>query len=181
MFHLLFGEEAVLMAVHIINRVPNSIHNGFSKCCMILNQSLTLIGCSCFVLLPVSSRPKLSARSCMCVFLGYGVQQKRYRYYDPLSNRLCISRYVEFLETIPYYKIPEIVGRLVKSNFVYTNSFPDDDHDANIHPVFDDLRMSHSVLSDFSYDCDFDTSFPTPPPLILKPLSVKSYLKLVPT
>lgn len=71
-----FWGEAVLTAVHIINRVPSSIHNGFTPFQMLYDlkpefDSLRVFGCTCFVLLPASSRTKLSARSCMCVFLGY--------------------------------------------------------------------------------------------------------------
>ncbi|XP_059454959.1 uncharacterized protein LOC132185165 [Corylus avellana] len=43
-------------------------------------------------------RTKLEPRSRLCCFLGYGVEHKGYRCYDPVSRRLRISRHVVFWE-----------------------------------------------------------------------------------
>uniref|UniRef100_A0A2N9IF95 Reverse transcriptase Ty1/copia-type domain-containing protein n=1 Tax=Fagus sylvatica TaxID=28930 RepID=A0A2N9IF95_FAGSY len=61
-------------------------------------SSLRVFGCVCFVSLPSHERNKLEPRSRLCCFLGYGISQKGFRCYDPISRRLRISRHVEFWE-----------------------------------------------------------------------------------
>lgn len=67
---------------------------------------LKVFGSTCFVLLNNNEWTKLSPKSILCVFLGYGIEQKGYRCYDPKSNRLRISRNVTFHEQIPFYTLP---------------------------------------------------------------------------
>ena len=43
-------------------------------------------------------RTKLEPRARLCCFLGYGIQEKGYRCWDPVSKRLRISRHVVFWE-----------------------------------------------------------------------------------
>ena len=103
-----FWGEAVLTAVHAINRIPSSIISGLSPFEKLYAStpdyySLKVFGSSCFVLRPQVERSKLSSRSAMCVFLGYGDGQKGYRCYDPHARKLYVSRNVVFLEHIPFY------------------------------------------------------------------------------
>jgi hypothetical protein len=51
---------------------------------------------TCFVLLPKVERDKLSKRATICVFLGYGIGKKGYRCYDPIAQKLRVSRNVTF-------------------------------------------------------------------------------------
>ncbi|KAL4573324.1 hypothetical protein LXL04_020125 [Taraxacum kok-saghyz] len=69
-------------------------------------QPTIVFGCTCFVLKPHVERKKLSSKSALCVFLGYGIGQKGYRCYDPSTQKLYVSRNVTFLEHIPFYSIP---------------------------------------------------------------------------
>ena len=48
------------------------------------------------VSLPSHERTKLQPRTRLCCFLGYGVSQKGFRCYDPISHRLCVFHYVKF-------------------------------------------------------------------------------------
>lgn len=64
-----------------------------------------VFGCTCFVLLPPNEQNKLSSCSSLCIFLGYSIEQKGYRCYDPIARRLRISRNVIFFENIPFSKI----------------------------------------------------------------------------
>ena len=106
-----FWGEAVLTAVHAINRIPSSITSGLSPfkklyCYAPDYSALRVFGSTCFVLRPHVERSKLSSRSSICVFLGYGDGQKGYRCYDPTNKKMYVSRHVVFLEHIPFYSIP---------------------------------------------------------------------------
>jgi hypothetical protein len=61
-------------------------------------SSLRVFGCACFVLLQPHEHSKLEPRSRLCCFLGYGIEHKGYRCWDPISQRLRISRHVVFWE-----------------------------------------------------------------------------------
>jgi len=56
--------------------------------------------CTCFVLKPHVERTKLLAKSAFCVFLRYGLSQKGYLCFDPVSQKLYVSHHVVFLEHI---------------------------------------------------------------------------------
>jgi hypothetical protein len=61
-------------------------------------SSLRVFGCACFVLLQPHEHSKLEPRSRLCCFLGYGIEHKGYHCWDPISQRLHISRHVVFWE-----------------------------------------------------------------------------------
>lgn len=61
-------------------------------------HTLKVFGCACFVLLQPHERTKLEPRDCLYCFLGYGIEHKGYRCWDPYSKRLRISRHVIFWE-----------------------------------------------------------------------------------
>ena len=108
---LQFWGEAVLTAIYLINRTPSSVLSGTSPyeklfSCKPDLSYLKVFARTCFVLLHDNERTKLSPKSTVCVFLGYGIEQKGYRCYDPKTNRLRVSRNVTFLEHIPFYTLP---------------------------------------------------------------------------
>lgn len=88
-------------------------------------SALRVFGCACFVLLPKRERTKLTARSALCVFLGYGVEQKGYRCYDPVARKLRISRHLSFLECLPYFYIPTSSTMISKEDLVMLDPFSD--------------------------------------------------------
>ena len=107
----MFWGEAVLTAAYVINRIPTAYTDGKSPYEMLFGKlpdysKLKVFGCTCFVLKPHVERNKLSSKSALCVFLGYGIGQKGYRCYDPSTQKLYVSRNVTFLEHIPFYSIP---------------------------------------------------------------------------
>uniref|UniRef100_A0A2N9J4W0 Reverse transcriptase Ty1/copia-type domain-containing protein n=1 Tax=Fagus sylvatica TaxID=28930 RepID=A0A2N9J4W0_FAGSY len=67
---------------------------------------LKVFGCVCFVLLQPHERTKLQPRSQLCCFLGYGLEEKGYRCYDPVAKRLRVSRHVVFWEHKMFYSLP---------------------------------------------------------------------------
>ncbi|GKB09211.1 gag-pol polyprotein [Tanacetum coccineum] len=116
-----FWGEAVLTAMYVINIIPTAHNSGlspFEKLYGTLpDYSLLRVGCTCFVLKP------LSAKSTLCVFLGYDVSQKGYRCYDPVDQKLYTSRHVDFLEHIPYYSVPVSSHNLTRSEVIKIDPF----------------------------------------------------------
>uniref|UniRef100_A0A2N9HE40 Reverse transcriptase Ty1/copia-type domain-containing protein n=1 Tax=Fagus sylvatica TaxID=28930 RepID=A0A2N9HE40_FAGSY len=95
--------EAALTAIYSINRIPSPTTHKKSPFELLYDKlpnysSLRVFGCVCFVSLPSHERNKHEPRSRLCCFLGYGISQKGFRCYDPISHRLRISRHVEFWE-----------------------------------------------------------------------------------
>ena len=74
---------------------------------------LRVFGCVCFVLLHDHERNKLQSRSRLCCFLEYGIGQKGYRCYDPISKRLRVSRHVVFWEHKMFYQLPHVPVSLI--------------------------------------------------------------------
>uniref|UniRef100_A0A2N9GI16 CCHC-type domain-containing protein n=1 Tax=Fagus sylvatica TaxID=28930 RepID=A0A2N9GI16_FAGSY len=98
-----FGGKPALTAVYTINRLPSSaLQNVTPFECLYGTpasySSLRVFGCACFVLLQPHEHSKLEPRSRLCCFLGYGIEHKGYRCWDPISQRLRISRHVVFWE-----------------------------------------------------------------------------------
>uniref|UniRef100_A0A2N9FEM3 CCHC-type domain-containing protein n=1 Tax=Fagus sylvatica TaxID=28930 RepID=A0A2N9FEM3_FAGSY len=98
-----FWGEAALTAVYTINRLPSSALQNVTPFERLYGtpasySSLRVFGCACFVLLQSHEHSKLEPRSRLCCFLGYGIEHKGYRCWDPISQRLRISRHVVFWE-----------------------------------------------------------------------------------
>jgi len=113
-----FWGEATLTAVYTINRLPTPIFANCTPHERLFGSSptyhqLRVFGFACFVLLQPHERTKLEPRSRLCCFLGYGVKQKGYRCYDPVSHRLRISRDVVFWE----HKLFHEVGKFCMPSF----------------------------------------------------------------
>ncbi|KAG9457992.1 hypothetical protein H6P81_002500 [Aristolochia fimbriata] len=125
-----FWGEAVLSSVYIINRLPSLVLNNSTPFAVLYGSSpdyyfLRVFGSTCFVLLPERERDKLFARSAMCVFLGYGLQQKGFRCFDPVANKLRISRNVTFWENTPFYSLPKNASQSDDSRVGVFDLFPD--------------------------------------------------------
>ena len=98
-----FWGEVVLTAINLINKITSSHTLSLSPFEKLYGyapdySSLRVFGSTCFVLLPHVEHTKLSSRSTICVFLGYGEGQKGYRCFDPVSQKLYCSRHVVFFE-----------------------------------------------------------------------------------
>ncbi|KAJ9541338.1 hypothetical protein OSB04_027844 [Centaurea solstitialis] len=106
-----FWGEAAFTAVYTINRHPTPTLQNKSPFEALHGitpayELLKVWGCACFVQLQPHEHTKLQPRSCLCLFLGYGIEHKGYRCWDPISKRLRISRHVTFWEHVPFYTMP---------------------------------------------------------------------------
>jgi hypothetical protein len=90
LFLVSFWGEVVLTVVSLINTIPSSHSLGLSPFENLYGyvpdySSFRVFGCTCFVLCPHVERSKLSSRSAICVFLGYGEGKKGYRCFDSIT------------------------------------------------------------------------------------------------
>ncbi|TYK03707.1 Retrovirus-related Pol polyprotein from transposon TNT 1-94 [Cucumis melo var. makuwa] len=93
-----FWGEAALTSVYTINHLPSSVLQNISPFERLYGtppnySNLKVFGCACFVLLHPHEHIKLEPRARLYCFLGYGTEHKGFRCWDPLSNRLPISRH----------------------------------------------------------------------------------------
>jgi hypothetical protein len=124
-----FWGEAVLTAVSLINTIPSSYSLGLSPFEKLYGyapdySSFRIFGCTCFILRPHVECSKLSSRSAIGVFLGYGEGKKRYRCFDPITQKLYVSRHVVFLKHIPFFSIPSTTHSLTKSDLIHIHIDP---------------------------------------------------------
>uniref|UniRef100_A0A2N9IAW0 Reverse transcriptase Ty1/copia-type domain-containing protein n=1 Tax=Fagus sylvatica TaxID=28930 RepID=A0A2N9IAW0_FAGSY len=106
-----FWGEAALTTVYTMNRCPSPVIQNTTPYERLFGTApnyslLKVFGCVCFVLLQPHERTKLQPRSQLCCFLGYGLEEKGYRCYDPVAKRLRVSRHVVFWEHKMFYSLP---------------------------------------------------------------------------
>ena len=106
-----FWADAISTAVYLINMQPSSLlHDRIPGECMYGSpphyDHLRVFGCCCYVLLPPWEDTKLTTQFSLCLFLGYSLEHKGYRCYDPVVRRVRISRDVTFDKSTPFYASP---------------------------------------------------------------------------
>jgi len=98
-----FWLEVVNWAMHVLNRSPTlAVKNRTpAEAWNGLKPSVAhfrVFGCISHVHVPNHKRVKLDAKSLKCVFLGVSENSKAYRIFDPISQKIIISRDVVFKE-----------------------------------------------------------------------------------
>nr|KYP64079.1 Retrovirus-related Pol polyprotein from transposon TNT 1-94 [Cajanus cajan] len=98
-----FWAEAVNTTVFLLNRLPTKslpkstrFEAWYGYKPKLLN--LKTFGCLSFSYIPQVKRDKLDKKAEPGIFVGYSLQSKAYRIYLPQSNKVIISRDVQFLE-----------------------------------------------------------------------------------
>jgi hypothetical protein len=106
---LKFWDEAFLMAVFLINRLPSKVIENQSPFEKLHGKTpdytfLRTFGCAVWPNLRPFNSTKLQFRSKKCVFLGYSHLHKGFKCLDPAEGRIYISRDVIFDENIfPFF------------------------------------------------------------------------------
>ena len=89
--HLYFWGEVILIACHVLNRVPHkksyTIHFETWKGHKPNLGYLRVWGCLAYVRLTDPKMPKLGIKSTTCTFLGYVINSSAYRFFD-LENKI---------------------------------------------------------------------------------------------
>ena len=122
---LKYWSYAFESSIYLINRMPTQVlnHKKPFECLLKLPLDYTFLRtfkCFCFPFLRSYNADKLDFRSSACVFLGYNNSHLGYRCLDLLSNRIYLTRHVQFHENIfPFDKSEQIVA-LPKQRFVAT-------------------------------------------------------------
>ena len=100
-----FWFEAVNIVVYILNRSVTKVMDGKTPHEAYSGKKpsvahLKVFGSECFMHIPDEERTKLEPKSCKCIFLGYDMESKAYRLYDPEARKVWLSRDMVFQEQL---------------------------------------------------------------------------------
>ena len=98
-----FWGDAVACAVYLLNRFPTKrIGNVTPEEAWSLQKPrvdhLRIFGSVAFAKIPEEKRTKLEDKSQKCILLGYPENSSGYKLYNPITNKVVMSRDVEFDE-----------------------------------------------------------------------------------
>jgi hypothetical protein len=99
---------AFTTVVHLINRMPTPTIKMKSPFEVLFKMKpdynrMHSFGCLCYPWLRPYTKNKLQPRSQPCIFLGYSMSQHAFYCLEPLSNKIYVSRHVNFVEhSFPY-------------------------------------------------------------------------------
>ena len=104
-----YWADAVHSTVYILNRIPTKMVKNTTPyeawfCRKPIVSHLKILGSTCYVHIPSELRQKLDGKSVKCIFIGYLDESKAYRCYDPLTDKIYVSRDVIFDEGGVYFK-----------------------------------------------------------------------------
>ena len=106
----------------------------------------------------------LQPRTRLCCFLGYGVSQKGFCCYDPISHRLRVSRHVEFQEHRPFTSLQQFPASSSSKSPTFTDIFL---------PLYPELVEDSSTSTAFPNNLSPVLS-PAYDPLVLDPVAPPS-------
>jgi transposase InsO family protein len=103
-----FWVEAVATAIYIMNRIPTTKIHGMTPEEKFTSKKLDVshlkvFGCITYVHIPDEKRSKLDPKTEKCIFIGYSLEQKGYRCFNPSTRKLQVSRNVVFDEMVSWY------------------------------------------------------------------------------
>ena len=103
-----YWAEAVNTAVYIMNRTPTAaVHDVTPEEKYTGNKPylahMKVFGCIAYVHVSDELRTKLNLKAEKCVFIGYSLEKKGYRCYNPSTRDVRVSRDVVFDELACWY------------------------------------------------------------------------------
>jgi len=150
-----FWAEAVQTAVYVRNRVTSRSlpklktpfhlwHNAVPDL-----SHLRIFGSPCFYTIPKNKRKKLNPRSREAIFMGYSMQSKGYKIWDPESRKMLVSRDVIFRER----NFPEVdeIAVDVEDNHVINRGGDSTDPINDMESSHDDEESHSSESSQHNY------------------------------
>ncbi|KAI5445764.1 hypothetical protein KIW84_013844 [Lathyrus oleraceus] len=112
-----------------------------------------VFGCVAFVHLHKNQRTKLDSCVIHCLFLGYGVHQKGYRCYDPITRRIYVTMDVTFLEFDHFYSF-------VSPNSSLQGETPEEESNWSTFDWFKDIDIPSTEV--FGDSCQTQTDHMSP-------------------
>ena len=108
LFRSFYWAEAVNTAVYIMNRAPTAaVHDVTPEEKFTGNKPdlshMKVFGCIAYVHVPDELRTKLDPKAEKCIFIGYSLEKKGYRCYNPTTRDVRVSRDVVFDELQSWY------------------------------------------------------------------------------
>jgi hypothetical protein len=164
-----FWGEAVVTAAYLCNRSPTRTLIGITpyECWYGEKPSLAhlrVFGCIAYAHIPKERRTKLDSKSIKCLFVGYSLESKAWRLFDPIKKHVFISRDVQFLEIQPHHNSPMIKHPQHNETVIVSL---DDTEDIS-SPVVEPASISHPPLNENDEDNSAvdqeEKSIPTDPP-----------------
>ncbi|MCO5580587.1 hypothetical protein L7F22_046110 [Adiantum nelumboides] len=88
-------------------------------------EHLKVFGCIAYVHIPDELRTKLDPKAEKCIFIGYSLEQKGYKCYNPITHHVRVSRNVVFYEMASWYAdLKHDIGVDVTDKVVIENADP---------------------------------------------------------
>jgi hypothetical protein len=109
-----FWVKAVVTIVYIMNRTPTMAIRGMTPEEKFTGKKPNLshfivFGCIAYVHVLDEKRSKLDPKVDKCIFIGYSLEQKGYRCFNPSTQKLQVSRDVVFDEMVNWYPPLKII------------------------------------------------------------------------
>jgi hypothetical protein len=109
-----FWAKAIAIAVYIMNRTPKTTIHGMTPEDKFAGKKpdvshLRMFSYIAYVHVLDVNRSKLDPKVEKCIFVGYSLEQKRYRCFNPSIRKLQVSRDVVFDEIVSWYPPLKII------------------------------------------------------------------------
>jgi hypothetical protein len=103
-----FWAKAIATIIYIMNQTPTTTIHGITPeekftCKKLDVLHLRVFGCIAYVHVPDEKSSKLNPKVEKCIFIGYSLEQKKYKCFNPSTQKLQVSRDVMFDEMASRY------------------------------------------------------------------------------